>query len=348
MKGSIRLLAVALAVVVGAGLAAGRPAMAARPVNEGRPQEAWGAGVDAAWSSGWVAINPGQTLPLTHNLGGDLSDYRVQLWFVDTGADSLGIHTLGYGGLEGDGLHTGAYWQNLTTTGIEVVREADDTRVDGVRVWIWTASLAQEYCTAWAGIGQNNVVDVGHGLGGNVDDYNVLLWFRDSATGNVHQHGYGGLEVLDVTNQRMGAYWMWLGTTTVSVYRYANDTLLDQFRLCVSVVEEAPAYDSGWQDIAAGETLTLTHAVGGNVQSYNVSIEFNDTLALGIHHAGAGGDFLGARSPDADQWGAHWQHLTGESIEVVRQPADLYVDQVRVRIWPRTVRVYLPVVQKGF
>jgi hypothetical protein len=305
-----------------------------------------------AWASDWEVITPGQTLTLAHNLGGDVEDYRVQLWFLDLPLGGRGIHIYGYGGIEAGGvdyLNDGAYWTNLTPTSIDVVRLLSDTTADRVRVWIWKPSPAEEGCSGWEEIAQSDFFTFFHHLGGNADDYSVSLWFKD-ATGHIHHLGYGGLEV---AGERRGAYWRSLDNQWVSAYRYTHDPYVDQVRLCVSVAEEPPIYDSGWRDIDAGETLTLTHDVGGNVNGYIVDLEFKDTEGqLGIHNAGLGGDFLDpvsfGESAATAEHGGYWQRLTSSTIQVVRQQYDPYINQVRVRIWQRKVRVFLPLVVRGY
>jgi len=296
------------------------------------------------WSSGWVEIDPDETLTLTHNLGGPVEDYLVQLWFLDLPAGGLGVHVFGYGGLEADGSYYGAYWKNLTPTTIDVVRLADDTTADWVRVWIWTPSMAEQECSAWSDIPTSGFYTFFHDLGGDADDYSVLLWLKSAAEG-IHHHGYGGLEE---AGQRTGAYWRSLDTQWVSAYRYAHDAYVEQVRLCVSVPEEPPAYDSDWWPIAPGTTLTLTHDVGGNVNNYVVDVEFKDPDGqLAVHQAGLGGDFLGLPGAPTAEHGAHWQRLTNTTIQVVRQQYDPYVGQVRVRIWQRKAQVFLPLVLRN-
>jgi hypothetical protein len=302
-----------------------------------------------SWSSGWVRILPGQTRTLTHNLGGAVEDYRVQLWFLDLPLGGLGIHVFGYGGIEAAGVNYGAYWTNLTPTTIEVVRGPVDGTADLVRVWIWKPSPAQKICSDWADIAQSSFFTFFHDLGGNADDYDVSLWFKDP-TGHIHHQGYGGLEV---AGERRGAYWRSLDNQWVSAYRYAHDPYVDQVRLCVSVAEDPLIYDSSWLPIDAGETLTLTHDVGGNVNGYVVDVEFKDTGGqLATHNAGLGGDFLdpSGESATTAEHGAHWQRLTSSTIQVVRQQYDPYVTQVRVRIWQKDVlsQVFLPLVLRGY
>lgn len=88
-----------------------------------------------AYDSGWVSINQGETKTLTHNLGRDVDNYVVDLWFKDI--DGVGIHTARYGGVYSWEGWSGACWRNLTTTTIGVKRSSADDFVDVFRVRIW-------------------------------------------------------------------------------------------------------------------------------------------------------------------------------------------------------------------
>jgi hypothetical protein len=88
-----------------------------------------------------------------------------------------------------------------------------------------------------------------------------------------------------------------------------------------------PAYDSGWQTIAPGETLTLTHNVGVDVNKYLVDIQFN-CPELGISNYRSGGDF-----GPSGTYGAYWRNLTTTTIKVYRYPDDWLISQVKIRIW---------------
>jgi len=91
------------------------------------------------YSSGWRKISKGQTLVITHNLGGDVNDYVVDLQFKETDTPAFGIHGKGFGGWEysSDSTVRGAYWHSLNTSDITVYRQADDFRIQEVRVRIW-------------------------------------------------------------------------------------------------------------------------------------------------------------------------------------------------------------------
>lgn len=93
-----------------------------------------------------------------------------------------------------------------------------------------------------------------------------------------------------------------------------------------------PAYDSGWQGIKQGETITLTHNIGGNPDSYVVDLQF--MRSTNVHHKGYGGKVEGGEPYPITLWmGAWWQHLTDESIQVQRYTDDDMCPGVRVRIW---------------
>jgi len=86
------------------------------------------------YDSGWRPISQNQTLTLTHNIGGDVDNYFVDLWFKG----AVGRHNYAYGGeIDPAWDYRGAYWRELTGTQIEVYRNPDDGSVTEVRVRIW-------------------------------------------------------------------------------------------------------------------------------------------------------------------------------------------------------------------
>jgi hypothetical protein len=87
------------------------------------------------YDSGWVDMSLFLTLP--HNMGGDPSNYVVDLQFKDTSPTGAGVHQAGYGGDISTSGSYGAFWSNLTDTEIKIVRKVDSTVVDYIRVRIW-------------------------------------------------------------------------------------------------------------------------------------------------------------------------------------------------------------------
>ena len=87
----------------------------------------------------------------------------------------------------------------------------------------------------------------------------------------------------------------------------------------------APNYDSGWQPIAAGQTLTLNHNLGTtNLFVYCVGENSNGQTQW---------DYGFTALPDNSRYGLAWQYLTSTSISVTREPQDTSWDYVRIMIW---------------
>ncbi len=89
-----------------------------------------------SYDSGWVAIAQNTCEELTHNLGGNVDNYVVDLQFrVGTS-----IHVVGFGGVSdraADNYDEGGWWSGLTTTSIEVCRNYSDSLLDSFRLRIW-------------------------------------------------------------------------------------------------------------------------------------------------------------------------------------------------------------------
>ena len=310
-----------------------------------------GSAVDAFWSSGWVDIATSESIMFTHDMGGNIEDYAIQMWFRDTDAGGYGVNNRGYGSIEDNGTWSGVFWRTLTDTYITVGRQPTDPYADQVRVWIWQSEAILEYCTDWTAIAPGSTATITHNLGGNVDDYVVKLWFQDPSPSGVHQIYYGGVEG---GGEMRGAYWHGLDATQVQVTRNLDDTDADELLLCVSTTDP-PDWDSGWVDINPDQTVTLNHNLGVTINRYIVRTEFKSVPAKGspeapmaIHHFAYGGDASNVLTEDATYLGANWQNLTNQSISVYRWADDPYADQVRVRIWMRRLSVYLPVVLKNY
>ena len=71
----------------------------------------------------------------THNLGGSVDQYVVDLTCKGTGSN--GITNFRVGGDRNGSDYYGAYWSNLTTSQISLVRYVDDVHCSQVRARIW-------------------------------------------------------------------------------------------------------------------------------------------------------------------------------------------------------------------
>jgi hypothetical protein len=332
-----------LALVVGLLYANSAVANPAPPETLPRPARAVQAG--GMWTSGWAPINPGQTLSFNHNLGGDPNDYVVELMFLDTDAGGLGINRRNYGGMEVSGDWSGAHWQNLTANSIEVYRQPDDGVADRIRVSVGVAPSAPDYDSGWLDINPGQTMTISHNLGITATDLTVSLWFSGTVRG-IHQFGYGGLAV-DGPHKMLGAHWQNLTDNTVQVIRHPDDTDVEQVRVVV-VHGDPPAYDSlqalgGWQNVAAGTPFVFNHNLHWNPTMLLVRGECYDPSGLrGIHQLFAGGnhDWFGG----GHFQGANIQNLTDDAVAAFRWAQDEFCPEVRVRIWKRSIKVYLPLV----
>ncbi|MFQ5854535.1 MAG: hypothetical protein ACE5LU_02670 [Anaerolineae bacterium] len=295
---------------------------------------------DAAtvWSSGWVDIQPGQVMTFTHNVGGDPALYAVDLWYQDTREGGLGIHHRAYGGMDVAGQRHGVHWQNLTDSSIRVFRQSDDVAAGQIRLRIWQPD-PPEYNSGWVDIQAGEAVTLTHNLGGDVDDYTVGMKFRDTTPDGrgIHQFAFGGLAA---GRAFYGAAWQHLTDTTIQAVRFGNDTSVQQVRIFITRPDEAD-YDSGWVDVAQDQTRTITHNLGGNPHGYVVRASAR-SAGLGINTRAAGGMEVGGQF-----FGANWENLTGNTIDVFRRPHDVFADQARVRIWRPERRIYLPLIVRN-
>ncbi len=327
-----------------AGLALAALLLFAGSAIAGHPAAASGAAAlqDAAgWSSGWVDIATDTATTFTHDLGGDPDDYAVELWLRDTDTGGIGVNSFGAGGFEAGGNLRGAHWQNLTAAGIEVVRRRDDVSADQVRVRVWIPD-PPVWDSGWVSMATDELKSLTHGLGGDVDDYTVGLWFKDTTPEGIgiNTRCYGGFEA---SGQLRGEAWQNLTNATIDVLRYADDPWADQVRVRI-FAPDPPDWDSGWTNVATDTANILTHNLGGNPNLYVVRGWQKDTDdGIGVNHR-----FVGGFEAVGSFFGANWQNLTDTTINFFRQPDDWAADQVRVRIWMREFKIHLPLVLKGY
>ena len=304
-----------------------------------------------AYDSDWVSLALYEAKTLTHNLGGSVDSYVVDMQYRSSSTD--GINQRYYGGADfgaspapGHSLddRVGVYWRTLTTTSIVVYRRPEDTYAEQVRIRIWI-DAAPNYSSGWTAINQDQTLALTHSLGGTVDDYVVDMQFKSSDVDGVNQRYYGGMDfgtnptAGHAANDRVGAYWRSLTDTAITLYRRPEDTYAEQIRIRIWV-RPKPTYDSGWVLLAQDQSKTLTHGIGGNPDDYCVDMQYH-SAASGVNQRYYGGADFGTKTtvgnPD-DRVGAYWRTLTSSSIVIYRRPEDTYADQVRIRIF----RVWRP------
>lgn len=311
------------------------------------------------YDSGWLAINPGQNMLLTHNLGDSIDNYVVDLRFYGN-SDTLeehGYNQLAYGGNQliapvptGFAVKesVGAYWYGLTTSSVSVYRMPQDkVYAMKIRLRIWVTT-DENYDSGWFDFGMGTSVTRTFSISGGVaDNYQAYLEFKDTgAELGIHQRFYGGFSVAD-TNDRLGAYWHNLTDASIKVSRGPDEVSVNQARVRIWNLP-SPAYDSGWVPGNLGKYNILAHKIGGNPDDYIVDLQFGDLdNGYGVNQRCYGGcDF---RAKDAGyedtKQGAYWRWLTHTNIDVGRRANDHFADSVRVRIW-HYWKVYMPIMNK--
>ncbi len=108
-------------------------------VDESGAVTSGGPGVAAfprpAYDSGYRSPGLGGTLDLSHDLGGNVDNYVVDLTCQRSGG--AGVNNWGVGGDVNSGEVYGAWWRDLSTSTITIRRGSDDTDCPNVRVRIW-------------------------------------------------------------------------------------------------------------------------------------------------------------------------------------------------------------------
>mgnify|MGYP000967499413 CR=1 FL=1 len=276
------------------------------------------------YDSGWVEIAPGGVVTLTHNLGGDPGLYAVDLWFRDMRPAGLGIHRRGEGGVEIGGAWLGARWQNLTTSTVSIRRAAGDQACAEARIRL--RPTTPDYDSGWFDIAPDERRVLWHRLEGDLTSYIKRLIFQDvGGPLGINAVSYGGLEA---GGAMYGAAYQHVSVYTADILRMPDDTAADQVRFTIEANPGEPAFDSDWVDLTPGQPVTLTHALGGAVDNYEVRVDVRST-AYGYNCLGDGG----GDDAEGHLLGVNWQNLDSQNIVVLRWRDDVYAEESRVRIW---------------
>ena len=203
------------------------------------------------YASDWVDIAAGGTFSFTHGVGGDVDDYTVGIKFRKPGG-AHGIHQYALGGVVDAEYYYGGAWQNLTDSTIQVMRFADDTAMQQVRVSIYRPG-PPDYDSGWRDIAREESLSLPHGLGGAPGSYVVRLSARSPGFG-VNIRAMGGLEV---DGHYQGINWQNLTADSIVVHRRPHDVFAEQVRVriwaaqCVPTLltpEEGAVMDNGRTD----------------------------------------------------------------------------------------------------
>ncbi|NOZ49520.1 MAG: hypothetical protein GXP37_05640 [Chloroflexi bacterium] len=313
------------------------------------------------YDSGWVALGAGGPVrTLTHNLGGDSDHYLVDTQYL--GSSGNGVNLRYYGGAD-FGTHpapghaaddrVAAYWRSLTNTSITLFRRAEDNYAARIRIRIWKMPKP-DYDSGWVAISQNQAKTLTHNLGNDTGGSLIDLEYRSGGSG-INQRYFGGADFGSHPpggmneNDRVGAYWRSLSTSTITVYRRPEDVYAPEVRVRIWRMAR-PSYNGIWRSVGQGTALTLTHNLYGDPANYFMTTWQLDSGSNGINLRHFGGADFGSNPPGGyaanDRVGAYWRSLTNTSLTLYRRPEDGFADFVRVRIWDTNQNVYLPAVMR--
>ena len=285
---------------------------------------------EPAYDSGWVDISAGESVFLSHGLGGERADYVVDL----QGRSSSGDRHTYYGGERfGPWTQKGFHWSSLSPGNITVSVAADETQVEQVRVRIWVVPSAG-YDSGWQALPAGGTIALDHHLGGDTDDYLVYLELY-SPLEWVNQIGYGRDRYRDSGDvfRSQGVYWYGLTGQSIKLYKGADSEHADSGRVRIWRVG-APDYDSGWVSVSAGSATTLEHDLGGPWNDYLVDLQFKDTDGTrGVNQRSYGRDDYESSTLGLVDNGGYWRSLNSSEITLYRASDDGNADQMRVRIW---------------
>lgn len=187
-----------------------------------------------------------------------------------------------------------------------------------------------------------------HNLGDDAEKYMVDMEYKN-ATSGINLRYKGGMDFGTnppgghAENDRVGAYWRSLTSSSVTVYRRPEDSYASSMRIRIWK-NTTPNYDSGWVTINTNTARTFTHNLGDKTENYVVDMQYkNSGSGINLRYAG-GADFGTKPAPghaENDRVGAYWRTLTSSSVTVYRRPEDSYASSVRIRIWKHNA-AYLP------
>jgi hypothetical protein len=191
----------------------------------------WITSSDPDADSGWMNINPGQTITFNHGLAITATDLTVGLTFSGT---LRGVHNLGYGGLALDPVNRleGAHWQDLTDTRVSVTRHPSDTQITQARVIVvhggTPAYDSLVDLGGWQPVAAGTSFTFTHSL--NWDpDYLMVRAECASPVFGIHQLLAGGNH--HWAEGWKGANLQNLTRNTVAVYRYPADDVCPTVRV---------------------------------------------------------------------------------------------------------------------
>jgi hypothetical protein len=286
-----------------------------------------------SYDSGFVAVARSTTQTVTHNLGGNADNY---LALVDCKGDS-GVYP---GPLRWDeaGGSRGFFADGVTAGTARLFRAPDDGFCEGgVRIRIWASPPDPDYTSDFVALAPGASQPVTHSLGGNADNYLVLVDCKGA--NNLYP---GPLFWQGITGNHVGFSAFALGDSSVWLDRGHNDTLCSAgVRVRIWASPPSPDFTSGLLTLATGDIRTVTHNLGGNADHY---------VAIVDARWGASATYPGLYPGPlrymafGDHVGFYADGVTSSIARLRRAPNDPFAEMIRIRIWSSTTAVSTPTV----
>lgn len=314
------------------------------------------------YDTGWTSLNPGQALTFNHNLGSDALNGVIVLE-GSSNSNGSNPHNNALGLYEkSNGQILGARWFNLSDTTVTVERGSGDNNAPSSTRWNYTRLriYTYEYISTsptggQLGLGSPNFdsgwidrrnawiifrsIDPDHTLGANAENFLVQIFLKDTTgISGLHQRGIGGDKNAGVINY---PYYTNLDAGRLYLISSPDDgsVLYDKLRIKIWDSSRGIAtpnatealvlkYDSAWNSIALGQTLTFSHNVGEDSDSYIVHLDYRD---------GSGNQsnrYIGTDTQtNGSSRGIYWHNNTNNSIQVTRSTTDTVAQECRIRIF---------------
>ena len=189
----------------------------------------------------------GSTHRLRHPLRspGQPMDYLVDMQFRAGGISGVNQRYFGgtdFGAQAGtrEDDRVGAYWRGLDLDPITVYRRPEDSYAEEVRVRIWRVAMP-DYESGWQIVAKDDAETWPHNLGGDTRNYLVNMIYYDETFSYINQRHLGGADFGALppsgnsAEDRVGAYWRSLTSSSIAVYRRPEDGFADYLRIRIWV-----------------------------------------------------------------------------------------------------------------
>lgn len=95
--------------------------------------------------------------------------------------------------------------------------------------------IAPDFDSGWTALAAGAGATETHNLGGDADDYFIDFYFNDDADSKPHNVYIGAYQTAG--GQTYGMYFYDLNNTEIKVWRNANDTICDKYRIRIWVTQ---------------------------------------------------------------------------------------------------------------